>query len=287
MHRRHCLRLMSTVPLLGAPAPLPAAEKAAFFRPAICAYSFRNELKSGEMTYADILHMAADTGADGVDLTAYWLPNTEDETLFALKKLAYKLSVSIYSAGIRARMAQPTAALRDAEVESVRQWLDAAQRLGASQIRIFGGDVPKGATEEQASTWAVETLKRCADEAAHKGIMLAVEDDGGITTTAEQTLRLVKGAASPWVGVNLDVGNFETDAYRQIDLCAPLACNVHIKSRVRQNGKEESADWARILGMLHRHGYRGYLAIEYELESDPRTGVPKLIRRLREAIQRA
>ena len=33
------------------------------------------------MTYADVIRMAADTGADGVDLTSYWLPDTEDATL--------------------------------------------------------------------------------------------------------------------------------------------------------------------------------------------------------------
>jgi L-ribulose-5-phosphate 3-epimerase len=287
MLRRQYLQLVSAAPLLAAPGPGTAAARFVSFRPAICAYSFRNELKRGEMKYEDILRMAADTGADGVDLTSYWLPDVKDETLYALKKLAYRLSVSIYSVGIRARMAQPSAELRDGEVSSVRQWLDAAQRLGANHVRIFGGGIPKGATEDQAVGWAIETLKRCADEAARKGITLGVEDDGGITTTAEQTLRLVKGASSSWVGVTLDVGNFPDDAYRQIELCAPLASNVHIKSHVRQNGRQEDADWSRILGVLRNSGYRGYLALEYELDENPRSAVPRLIARLHEAIRSA
>jgi sugar phosphate isomerase/epimerase len=211
-NRRECLKSFAAAPLLGWEAR--AEEKPTLFRPAICAYSFRNELKSGQMTYADVIRMAADTGADGVDLTVYWLPDTKDETLFALHRLAYRQSVSLYSIGIRARMAQPTADLRAAEVAGVRHWLDVADRLGAVHIRVFGGNVPKGATEALAIAWAAETLKRCAEEAGRKGITLGVEDDGGITTTAEQTVDIVRKADSPWEGVNLDIGNFPNDAYR-------------------------------------------------------------------------
>jgi sugar phosphate isomerase/epimerase len=225
--RRECFKLLATAPLIVSGAA--AAEVPALFRPAICAYSFRNELKSRTMTYADVIRMAADTACDGVDLTSYWLPDTNDETLFALKKLAYRLSVSIYSIGIRARMAQPSPELQAAEVASVRQWIDVALRLGAGHIRVFGGDVPKGGTQAQAIGWAAETLKRCADEAGRKGITLGLEDDGGITTTAETTVEIVRGAGSPWAGITLDVGNFEDDAYRQIEICAPLATNVHFK----------------------------------------------------------
>jgi len=283
--RRECFKLLATAPLIVSGAA--AAEVPALFRPAICAYSFRNELKSRTMTYADVIRMAADTACDGVDLTSYWLPDTNDETLFALKKLAYRLPVSIYSIGIRARMAQPSPELQAAEVASVRQWIDVALRLGAGHIRVFGGDVPKGATQAQAIGWAAETLKRCADEAGRKGITLGLEDDGGITTTAETTVEIVRGAGSPWAGITLDVGNFEDDAYRQIEICAPLATNVHFKSHVQVDGRRQAADWPKILGILRKAGYRGYLALEYELDENPRVAVPQLIARMREAIRTA
>ena len=151
-------------------------------------------------------------------------------------------------------MAQPTRRPQNAEVELVRKWLDAAQRLGASHMRIFGGAIPKGATEAQAIAMAVETLKRCAMEAAAKGITLGVEDDGGITTNAGPTVEIVKKAASPWVGINLDTGNFPSDAYAQIEQCAPYATNVHFKSEVHTAGGTQPADWPRILGIWRTQG---------------------------------
>ncbi len=271
---------------LAMPRPGAAAtESKARFRPAICAYSFRDQLKDKSMTYADVIHMAAEVGADGVDLTTYWLADTSDETLFALKKIAYRSAISLYNLGVRARMAQPTPELRAGEVDTVRKWLDVAQRLGSGHIRVFGGAVPKGATEDQAVSWAVETLKLCADEAAKKGIALGLEDDGGITTTAERTLEIVRKTASPWVGINLDVGNFPNDGYNQIALCAPFATNVHFKSEVHIDHKNVPADWPRILGILGTSGYRGYLALEYELSERPQAVVPQLMAKMREAIK--
>ena len=139
------------------------------FRPAICAYSFRNQLKAGTMTYADIIRMAADTGADGIDLTAYWLPDTNDARCLRCKKQAYRVErLDLHDRGPRAAGAADGRAAGRRNRDR-RKWLDAADQLGASHIRIFGGAVPKGATEDQAVAWAVETLKRAAEEAGKTG----------------------------------------------------------------------------------------------------------------------
>src|SRR5436305_1650153 len=286
MRRREWIKTFSAA-ALAVPQARAAAGSRARFRPAICAYSFRTQLKDKSMTYADVIRMAADLGADGVDLTTYWFADTTDETLFALKKLAYRSAVSIYTIGIRARMAQPTTELRSAEVDTVRKWLVVAERLGAGHIRVFGGAIPKGASEEQAVAWAVETLKLCAEEAGKKGITLGVEDDGGITTNADRTVEIVKKAASPWAGINLDIGNFPNDAYTQIEMCAPYATNVHFKSHVHIDHQSQPADFPRVLKILGNAGYRGYLALEYESTDDPLTAVPNLIAKMRAAIAAA
>jgi L-ribulose-5-phosphate 3-epimerase len=284
VNRRQSLKTFAAAAL--APVQLRAfAPARARFRPAICAYSFRDQLKDGSFTYADLIRMAADLGADGIDLTTYWLADTKDETLFALKKLAYRCGISIYTIGVRARMAQPTPELQSAEVELVRKWLEVAQKLGASHMRIFGGAIPKGATETQAIAMAVGTLQRCAVEAAVRGVTLGVEDDGGITTNAGPTVEIVKKAESPWVGINLDTGNFPSDPYAQIELCAPYATNVHFKSEVHTTAGNQPADWPRILTILGNAGYRGYLALEYESAVDPMGTVPKLIARMKELIR--
>jgi sugar phosphate isomerase/epimerase len=51
--------------------------------------------------------------------------------------------------------------------------------------------------------------------------------------------------------------------------------------------RPQTADWPAILGILRKAGYRGYLALEYEQDEDPRTALPQLIARLRGSIRAA
>ncbi len=177
-------------------------------------------------------------------------------------------------------MCQPTPELRQAEVDSAARWVDVAERLGASHVRVFGGAVPKGATEEQAIGWAAETLKRAADYSASKGILLGVEDDGGLTTNAGPTIEIVKQANSPWVGINLDSGNFPKDGYAQAEKCIPYTIATHIKASIAApDGTKQTADWSRLFGMLSRGRYRGFVSLEYE-EADAEPAIPLLIPRL-------
>ena len=287
MNRRSILRLVTTSAAAGAlPAPATSGRKPRL-RTAICAYSYRKELESGRLKYEDLVRLAVDFEVDGLDLTVYWFPGTSDEFLLPLRALAYRNGVEIYSISIRTNMCRPTQELRDQEVAEVRKWVDVAARLGAGHIRVFGGNVPKGETEDPAAEWVVDVLRRAAVIAGSKGVILGLENHGGITSRAERILQIVKSVDSPWVGVNMDTGNFEKDAYRQIDMILPHAVNAQFKSEIRdENGQRGHADWGRIMGMLARHGYRGYLALEYEAQEDPLTAVPRLTRELNELARK-
>src|SRR5437016_12395697 len=130
------------------------------FRTGLVAYSYRQALEAKTMTYEDLIRIAVETGTDGIDMTVYWLPATSDDYLLPLRRLAYKNRVEIYSIGTRVRLAQPTADLRDQQLVELRKWLDVAQKVGATHVRVFGGAKPAGATLDQAIEFAAETLKR-------------------------------------------------------------------------------------------------------------------------------
>lgn len=275
MTRRSVLQLPALAAL-----PAAAATRKARLKTAICAYSFREALSKKKMTYDDLVHMAVDTGVDGLDLTVYWFPSTGDEFLLPLKALAYRNGVEIYSISIRSDMCRPTAEQRQKELAEVQKWVDVAARLGAGHIRVFGGVVPKGETEDQAARWVVEVLREASAYSGSKGVMLGLENHGGITAKASRIVEMVKAVNSPWVGVNLDTGNFDNDPYGQIAQILPYAVNVQFKMDVREGGQRAASDWDRLTRMLAEAGYRGYMALEYEAKEDPATAVPGLLRRL-------
>lgn len=253
-------------------------------RTAICAYSFRDPLQSKALTYPDLVRMAVAEEVDGLDLTVYWFPSTEDAFLLPLKRLAYRNAVEIYSISIRTNLCRSTPQSQAQELKEIRKWVEVAHKLGAGHIRIFGGEVPQGVSVARASDWAEAVLGRAAEDAGKKGIILGLENHGGITSRAETMIQILKRVNSAWVGINLDTGNFKEDPYGQIEACAPYAVNVQVKTRVTdKGGKSVPADWDRILKTLSAAGYKGYLALEYEGKEDPKIAVPQWLRKLKSA----
>lgn len=286
MNRRTLLRTLPA--LAAAPFSLSAgvelSKGSSRLRSAICAYSFRTELQKKTMSYEDLVRLAVDLNVDGLDMTVYWFPSTEDSFLLPLKRLAYRSGVEIYSISVRTDMCKPPAE-QQSEIAKVRGWVDVAAKLGAGHIRVFGGVVPKGSTEDQAAGWVVEVLKPACEYAGSKGVVLGLENHGGITEKAARIIEMVKKVDSPWLGVNMDVGNFKEKVYSQIEMLVPYSVNVQVKSKVHNDGGQlEDADWPRVVSMLRKSGYKGYLALEYEEKESAAAAVPGLIEKLKRVI---
>ncbi len=291
MNRRELLKSLPLVAAAGLPAPSGAqGDKLAQMprlRTAICVYSFRDALQKKTITHDDLVRMAVEQDVDGLDMTVYWFPNRSDEFLLPLRRLAYRNAVEIYSIAISTDMCKPAGATRDAEIDKVKSWTDVALKLGAGHIRVFGGRIPKGTTEDEAAGWVADTLKVCSEYSGSKGIILGLENHGGITERADTIVRIVKQVDSPWVGVNVDTGNFATDGYKQLETLIPYAVNVQMKTDIRvEGGKREPQDWDRIVGMMAKAGYKGYLALEYEAREDPFIAVPARMKQLRQLARK-
>ena len=264
--------------------PHPASPGKPRFRTGLVAYSYRLALQAKTMTYEDLIRIAVDTGTDGIDMTVYWMPRTSDDYLLPLRRLAYRNRVEIYSIGTRVRLAQPPGPLQDKELADLRKWVDVAERLGATHVRVFSGSKPDGATMEQAIGMAADTLKRGAEYAGARGIILGLEDDGGLTEYARETIQIVTRADSPWAGMNLDIGNFRPpDVYGQIDMSIPYAVSTHVKTEMAlDDGKTRGPfDWDRVFTMFVRQGFRGYMGLEYEAAEDPLVAVPGYLKTLK------
>jgi sugar phosphate isomerase/epimerase len=257
----------------------------------IAAYSYRDHLtgkKSPKLDLFDFVNLAADMALDGVEPTSYYFPpDVTAEYLNRLKLHAFSLGLDISGTAVGNNFCLPPGRKRDEQIALVERWIDRAAELDAPVIRIFAGDVARGTTEEQAVAWAIEGINAVLPYASKKGIVLALENHGGITATLEQILKLVSAIDSPNFGVNLDTGNFHgADPYAEIRQLAPYAMNVQIKTEIqrgRGHAKEE-ADLARILEILREARYSGYVVLEYEAADDPMTAIPRHIKALRRLI---
>ncbi len=279
MNRRDLLKTLPALAAASQVAAQPAGKSSGNkgrLRPGLVAYSFRAQLESKKLSYEDLIRMTADLGLEGLDTTVYWFPDTSDSYLAQLRRTAHRNGVSLYSVAVRVRLCQPTRELQTAEVETAKKWVDVAQKLGAGHVRVFGGTVPKGVSEDQAISWAAEVMKPACAYAGTKGITLGIEDDGGLSTNAAPTIEIIKRTDSPWAGMNVDTGNFPKNGYEQTAMSIPYAVSTHVKPYVTDaDGKRQPADLDRLCSMFSAGGYRGFMSIEYEA-NDPEIGVPRM-----------
>ena len=248
------------------------------------AYSYRDYLRAGKMSLGDFLKKGVELGLDGVELTSYFFPSTDDAYLYSLKRQAYLLGLDVPAAAVGNNFCLEDARARAKQVALVKEWVDISVKLGTPCLRVFGGPIPKGHTEEEAFGWTAACLQECVAYAEPKGILLALENHGGITATADQVLNLIKAVDSEWLRVNLDTGNYRGDPYEEIARTAPYAATAHAKTELPAAEGKEAADVERIVRILDKAGYKGYLSIEYEAAADPMTAVPKFVAQLKRAV---
>ncbi|MBM82303.1 MAG: xylose isomerase [Planctomycetaceae bacterium] len=243
-------------------------------------------IKDAEMTYDDFFHFCAEHNFDGCEPTAYYFPKeVTNDYLMHVKQLSFRLGLDISGTAIGNDFCLPEGEKRDAQLKMCRDWIDRAATMGAPVIRIFAGKVPKGDNEQAAIERCVAGINECLEYAATKGVFLALENHGGITSTPAQMMRIIDAVKdSPWFGVNLDGGNFRTDdPYRDLAVIAPYAVNAQVKVQVTRDGKKEHADLGRVVKILKDADYRGYVVLEYE-EREPHKEIPMYAKKLRDLI---
>ena len=302
LSRRHFLA-SSSLGLLAAPfakAVEPFVRTGgARLRLSLAAYSFRDFFTEGPkakenipaeraLTMEKFIGRCAEWQCDGAELTSYWFPkDVTDERLIAIRRHAHLCGVSISGTAVGNTFTHPPGAERDKQVADVKQWIDRAALLGAPHIRVFAGAVQKGSTPEAAKKACIEQLEECGAYAGKRGIFLGVENHGGIVAEPEGILEIMRAVKSPWVGINLDTGNFKTDdPYADLAKIAPFAVNVQIKTEIQRRDRKEPerADFAKLAGILRAANYQGWVALEFEEKTDPWEHVPAVLGQLRGAL---
>jgi len=251
------------------------------------AYSFNEPLRAGTMTLDDVVDYCAQHGLDGLDATAYYFPGypkvPDDTFLYRLKRRAFVNGVTISGTGVRNDFAVDDPAARQRDVQMVKDWIEAAAKLGAGVVRIFAGvKVPDGGTFERTLEWMVPDIKACVDYGRLHGVIVGLQNHNDFLKTAGETIRVVEAVNSEWFGVILDVGSLrQGDPYAEIEKLVPYAVTWQLKESVWREGKEIPTDVGRIKAIIDKAGYRGFLPIETLGTGDPRVKVARFLTEVR------
>jgi sugar phosphate isomerase/epimerase len=276
------------------------------FRPpvrfAVSTYSYWH-LRGEKYPIEKVIEAAARLGFDGVEILHRQMDSEAPAYVNRLKQAAFRHALALPMLSIHQDFVSPDPAEREAAIAHTRRCLELAARLGIPAVRINSGrwntirsfdDLMRvkgeepplpGYTDEDAFAWCVESIRACLPDAERLGVLMAVENHWGLTTRVEDLLRIYRTVDSPWLGINLDTGNFPGDPYEGIERLAPHA--VIVQAKTYYGGGEWytlDLDYRRIAGILRRAGFQGWVSLEMEGKEPPETAVPKSLAMLREAF---
>lgn len=266
------------------------------FQLGLAAYSFREyfpymkdkEVKPKEghepMDMPKFIQYCAEHGCDGAELTSYFFPTKADDAYFLeVRRQAYLSGIALSGTAIGNSWALPKGAEMEEQIAYTKLWVDRAALMGAPHIRVFAGSAKKDLSLEEATKNCIEAYSQCAEYAAKKGVFLGMENHHGIVTDPDNFVHIIRSVNSPWVGINLDSGNFNTpDPYADLAKIAPYAVNVQLKMVMKAKDKEpEPTDIPRVIKILKDANYQGWFTLEYEDKEDPFTAVPRILKELK------
>jgi sugar phosphate isomerase/epimerase len=245
---------------------------------------------------------AAKCKFDAVDPTGYFFPGyperPTDAYIDELKKRIADLGLGISGTGVRNNFTTADKAVRDQGVKHIKEFVEVAARLGAPVIRVFADTqmraqnwhtVSNNATRQQVQDWISAALRECAEHGKKYGVKIGVQNHGDFIATAKEQLELVKAVGSMFCGPIVDTGYFKTpDPYVDIAEVAPHAINWQVKQSVFGEDSEVPTEMNKLLNIIRKSGYSGYLPIETLSPQgkpyDPFKVVPDFLAKLKEAI---
>ncbi|MBL9135631.1 MAG: sugar phosphate isomerase/epimerase [Verrucomicrobiales bacterium] len=270
-------------------------------RLSLAAYSFRQFFRDGrdsgksqipaarQIDLFQFIDYCAEHGCDGTELTSYYFPKEFDDAyLLNLRRHAFLRGVSVSGTAVGNTFTLPAGEKRQREIAGVKKWIEHARVLGAPHIRVFAGNL-EGQPLADAKRNCIAALEECADAAGQAGVFLGIENHGGIVAEPGDLLDIIKAVKSPWVGINLDSGNFHSaDPYADLAVCAPYAVNVQVKVEIRRkDAQAEPSDLPKLVKILREARYQGWVALEYESAEDPYVAVPRHLQALAPLLRAA
>jgi sugar phosphate isomerase/epimerase len=254
------------------------------------AFSFNDLLMAKKMTLENLLETTSEIGFDGIDITGYYFPGypnvPSDEYLYEIKRKAFRLGLDITGTGVRNDFTEPDKNKRAEHVQLVKNWIDAASKIGAPVVRIFAGTQnPAGYTRTQILTWMLDDIKECLAHGKQNGVMVAIQNHNDFIQTADHAIEFIEKVNSDWFGLILDTGSYRIhDPYTEIAKTAKYAVNWQIKENVFVNGAQKEADIPRLIKIIKKSGYKGYIPIETLGPGDPRPKVEALFKKVKDGV---
>jgi L-ribulose-5-phosphate 3-epimerase len=269
----------------------------------VSSYSYWH-FKKEKYPIEKVIDEAAKVGVEGIDILHRQMESEDNAYIQKLKKHAFVNGIAFTCLSIHQSFVSPDKEFLAKEIEHTKKCIELAARMGIPCLRLNSGrwgtiksfdelmkargvePILPGYTEDDGFKWCIDSIQQCLPTAEENGVLLALENHWGLCSSPEGQLRIKKAIDSPWLGIMMDTGNFLENPYDKLEMLAPYTNFVQAKTYYG-GGEWYSLDldYKRIIAILRKVNYQGYISLEFEGKEDAATAVPKSIDMLREAMK--
>tara|TARA_B100000953_G_scaffold151187_1_gene125115 strand:+ start:650 stop:1561 length:912 start_codon:yes stop_codon:yes gene_type:complete len=243
------------------------------FEISLAEWSLHRSLQSKEIDHLDFFSVAKNEfNISAVEyVNSFFFDKAKDQRyLNEMKLRASDLGVRslLIMCDNEGNLGDPDLKKRTKSVENHYKWAEAAKFLGCHSIRVNARSF--GSYDEQI-VLAADGLRRLTEFGDTLELNTIVENHGGLSSNGKWLSAVMDKVDHPRVGTLPDFGNFRIegdewyDRYQGMKELMPYAKAVSAKSHeFDSNGNEIQSDYYKIMDIVLKAGYSGYVGIEYE-----------------------
>jgi sugar phosphate isomerase/epimerase len=215
----------------------------------------------------------------------------------SLKDLS-ALGLKVSDLGASARLGEPDATKRAAQLDEAKRNIDLAHDLKSPYVRVFGGKLLKGQSMEDATERIVAGFRELHDHAKAAGVVLLIESHDEFVTSPS-LLKILQGANLPTAQLLWDAhhtcvaGEKPAETFKQL---GKYVRHTHLKdSKPAAGGRQYvltgdgEVPMKETVKVLAAAGYKGYYCFEWEKRwhpeiEDPEIAIPHYAKAMREYL---
>ncbi len=266
--------------------------------------SYKNAVVSGKRDLHGMIDLAADLGFDGIDFEDRQFASTDGPYVESLRLKALHRGLNISYIGVIGGFGDDRHGGDIGHFRHICRWIDVCAQMDVPLVRVLGGHIPAGQTEEQAWPWLRDWFRRITDYARARRVVVGLHNHnhGMFPATGPQIIRMLDEISDEYLSHIVDVGQYRGspgasggtkgvadaahDFYGYIRQTAPRAVAARAKIYRIRTGEEQWIDYRRVLSILKESGFNGPLSVVFEGWDDMDEGeaVPLAARYLRRLL---
>ena len=244
-------------------------------------WSLNKAIKAGQLSGLDFAKKSRSFGIEGIEYVS-GLYTTHSNLLekMSMDKLSDELLKRSNDYGIdnvlimidgQGNLASSNKKERLEAIDNHMRWIDFALKLGCETLRLnLNG-------EKNLDKWTDNSVKSLSTLSEYnKNINVVVENHGGFSSNGKYLANVMSNVDIINCGTLPDFGNFCMDGsprncnnwydkYKGVEELMPYAHAVSAKSyHFDENGDETTIDYKKMIDIVKKAGYKGYVGIEYE-----------------------